>query len=280
MLVDELLKKIELKLPAQSAMDGDRIGLQIEGELCDLKRILVTLELNDEVAEEAVRRRCDCIITFHPLIYTPLLSITNNNRTGRIIQKLIKNSQTLISIHTNFDAFSEGTSKIFADKLGLTIDGFLLHDDSIPNCGIGVIAHPENPLSEHELLEKVALVCNAPLRWTSGRKSKISKIAIVGGSGFSFAVEALKSGADAFITADVSYHRFHELFGNMMLIDPGHYEMEQFVPEGLAFLLKSILSTDEYVSIDVSETVTNPVKYFPETEKYLELQLKKFKPHP
>lgn len=272
MLIDDLLKKIDLKLPARSAIEGDRIGLQIQSGSGEITKIIVTLELNEEVVEEAAHKDCECIITFHPLIYTPLLNITNDNRVGILTQKLIKHNLTLISIHTNFDSFIEGTSKILANKLGFITDGFLMPNESILECGMGVIAHSVMPLKETELLEKVSSICKSPLRWTPGKSKEITKLAIVGGSGFSFIENVIESKVDAFITADISYHKFHEVYGKLMLIDPGHYEMEQFVPEALASLIRDILSTEEIDSVIISETVTNPVKYYPDTDKYIKLQ--------
>ena len=271
MLLNKLLKIIEEKLPAVSAIEGDRIGLQVQSGVNEVNKILITLEINPAVLKEAIKINCDCIITFHPLIYNPLTTLTDNNRVGNLVTSLIKNSIALISIHTNFDTFSEGTSKILAEKLQFEIIDFLQHDINFPDTGMGVIAKPEKPIVENELLERIREICKSPIRYSSlGKKQKIDKIAIVGGNGTSFINKALNSGAQAFITADLTYHRFHEVNGKMMLIDPGHFEMEQFVPAGLAKTLSK--SFDSSVQIELSNVHTNPVKYYPETEKYIRMQ--------
>jgi len=267
MRLDRLLGSIEEFLPEKTAVDGDRIGLQIQGNREEIKKILITLELNDQVIEEAVKLKNDCIISFHPLIYNPLYSITESNRVGRLITKLIQNSIALIVIHTNFDAFSEGTSKILCDKLGLTFEDFLVPDDNMKNCGMGVIGRAKKPLTENELLDKIQKITNSPLRYATGKSGKLlERIAIVGGSGTSFMNQALAKKTDAFITADVSYHQFHAVKGEMTLIDPGHYEMEQFVPEALMNLLAEKLDIKEIETISLSEVHTNPVIYFPDYE--------------
>ena len=273
MLLDKLLNIIEVNLPAASAMGEDKIGLQVQSGKKEVNKILVTLEVNDAVLKEAGKYNCDCIITFHPLIYNPLKFIKDDDRTGSLCSGLIKKSISLISVHTNFDAYSEGTSKIFASRLGLKVIDFLEPDKNFENRGMGVIAVSEKPISPEELLKRIYKICKSPIRYSIKKDlRKLDKIAIVGGSGTAFMDNAIKSGASAFITADITYHRFHEANGKLMLIDPGHYEMEQFVPEGIALLLKEKLSKTDYKSIHISNTLTNPVRYYPKTEKYLTLQ--------
>ncbi|ROL62562.1 Nif3-like dinuclear metal center hexameric protein [Bacteroidetes/Chlorobi group bacterium ChocPot_Mid] len=273
MLLEKLLNIIEENFPAASAVNDDKIGLQVQSGRTEIKKILVALELNDEVLKEARKMKCDCIITFHPLIYNPLERINNDNRIGRLCTNLIKNSISLITIHTNFDSFPKGTSYILAEKLNLEIIEFLLPDTYLENRGIGVIAKPKIKIYTDELIKRVYKICNSPIRYSHfNPKKQINKIAIVGGSGFSFLQYAINKKVDAFITADITYHKFHEIDKKMLLIDPGHYEMEQFVPEAIAKFLKMSLTKNDNLKISISNILTNPVKYYPETEKYLTLQ--------
>jgi len=277
MLLEKLLNIINDNFPAASAMDDDKIGLQVRAGRKKIEKMLVALELNDAVLKEAGKLKCDCIITFHPLIYNPLNNLNEYDRVSALCSELIKNSISLISIHTNFDAFPEGTSYILAKKLGLTVTGFLKDNDSIQNRGMGVVAKAKTKLSSDDLLKRIYKVCKSPIRFSTAKNVKtIEKIAIVGGSGTSFLNDALNSGADAFITADITYHRFHEVNEKMMLIDPGHYEMEQFVPEGIFNFFKKNMDKNDYSAIYLSKTVTNPLKYYPGTEKYITLQKKQF----
>ncbi len=274
MHIIRLLDLIEQLLPAQTAMENDRIGLQVQSGLDEVENLLVTLEIDDEVIDEAISLNCDCIITFHPLIFNPLTSLVQTDRSGRLCSKLIRAGIALISIHTNFDAFAGGTSKIFAEKLGLKTTGFLADDKIYENKGMGVIAEPEAPIKPDELLNKVSSICSSPLRYSASRGNMIKKIAIVGGSGGSFMENAIESGADVFITADLTYHTFHAVAGKIMLIDPGHYEMEQFVPAGLKHLIENEIRNEQIKFIGLSKVLTNPVRYYPDADRYAELQEK------
>lgn len=273
MHIRKLLRKIEDILPAQIAMDGDKIGLQIQGGNNEISGILFALEVNEEIIREAKESGCDCIISFHPLIFYPIVSIDESERVGKLSAELIRNNITLIAIHTNFDAHPEGTSKILCDKLGLIKEEFLVTDKNNSAYGMGVLAKPEKPMTADELLKAVSNVCSSPLRYNRIEETRmINKIAIVGGSGSSFLDEAIESGADAFITADLSYHKFHAVTDKIMLIDPGHYEMEQFVPLGLKNLLQKHLNNDNTLRMQITKNLTNPVRYYPETEQYIRQQ--------
>jgi len=275
MTLGSILKLIERYFPAGTAMEKDRIGLQVQSGNEEVRKILISLELDDHVIEEANQKNCDCIISFHPLIFFPITELHDTQRVGRLVQKLIKNNISLISIHTNFDSYINGTSYILAKKLGLKVNGFLVPDKNHENYGMGIIAETEKTLSPDQLLEKVQSVCMSPVRYNHGQTSEINKIAIVGGSGTSYIGDALAREADCFITADVTYHRFHEVNGKMMLIDPGHYEMEQFVPMGLLQFFKEHIDREEFDFICTSKSLTNPIKYYPsgnyeeEQKKYL-----------
>lgn len=126
--------------------------------------------------------------------------------------------------------------------------------------GMGMIGELKNPMDEKHFLNFVKTKMNTPLiRHTSLLGKNIKKIAVLGGSG-SFAIEAAKvSGADAFITADLKYHDFFTAENQLLLLDIGHFESEQFTKNLLvAFLIKKITN----FAVVLSKTNTNPVKYF------------------
>jgi len=274
MLLKKLLDTIETVFPLQSAIPGDRIGLQVQSGKRNISKVLVTLELNGEVLNEAKEEFADCIVSFHPLIYNPLTSITELDRVGRLCTSLIENSIALVIIHTNFDTYFNGTSKILAEKLGYTVSEILVPDTRLDKTGMGVVAVPKRPLKAADLLRDVGSICRSPLRYCMGKSNSIKKIAIVGGSGSAFLENAIAAGADAFITADVTYHTYHRAAGEIMLIDPGHYEMEQFVPRALAGVLRQKLASGRQLGIIASKIRTNPVEYYPDSNNYSAEQIK------
>lgn len=126
--------------------------------------------------------------------------------------------------------------------------------------GLGMIGDLKEALNEIDFLNLVKIKMNtAPMRHSGFLNKKIQKIAVLGGSG-SFAIEASKSaGADAFITADLKYHDFFTAENQILLVDIGHYESEQYTKNTLvAYLTKKITN----FAVVLSKTITNPVKYF------------------
>lgn len=268
MELSEFISRLETILPPETAMQGDRFGLQLQCGRQGISKVLVTMEVTDAVVEEAVRQSCDCILSFHPLIFAPLTSITETERVGRLCSELIRRNIALIVAHTTFDSFPKGTNFILSQKLDLQVERPLIPDKSVAGFGMGILAKSEFPINLNELVARVSEVCNSPVRFCDGSGKPIQRIAIVGGSGGSFIGDALSAGADVFITADIRYHDFHRVRGIMALIDPGHYEMEQFVATGLAEVIKKFVRFDETLEIIESSILPNPARYFPNTELY------------
>lgn len=98
------------------------------------------------------------------------------------------------------------------------------------------------------------------IRFSDSHKGKIKTIAVCGGAGSGLLNEALKSNADAFITADIKYHTFQEAEGRILLIDAGHYETEIFSLDEIETRLNSF--SNERIKVFKYNKSTNPVKYF------------------
>ncbi|MDW8394267.1 MAG: Nif3-like dinuclear metal center hexameric protein [Chitinophagales bacterium] len=126
--------------------------------------------------------------------------------------------------------------------------------------GTGVLGELPHPLSWREFLFLLRETFHARVirhSWPADRP--ILRIALCGGAG-SFALDAaLQAGADAFATADISYHYFQEAAGRLLLCDIGHYESEQFTSELLLSILKDKLPT---FAARVARQPANPVNYF------------------
>ena len=88
---------------------------------------------------------------------------------------------------------------------------------------------------------------------------KVKKVALCGGSGSSMLGDAIASGADVFVTADIKYHNFFEADNKILLVDIGHFESEKFSPE---ILYDLIIKKFPKFAVRFSETNTNPINYF------------------
>ncbi len=133
-------------------------------------------------------------------------------------------------------------------------------DNQHKNVGSGMIGELEKALPVEEFLKlvKTRLSTNC-IRYTKTSKTSVKKIAVCGGSGSFLLPMALKSGADAFITADFKYHQFFDAEGKLVIADIGHYESEQFTKELIYSFLNGKFTT---FALRLSELNTNPINYF------------------
>lgn len=260
MILGELVERIQKFLPFETGLENDKIGIQLQPNSAEIKRLLVAYEITSEVIWEAKGKKAECIVSFHPLIYNPLESILEQERVGNLLIQLIQNNIALVVCHTNFDAYQFGTSWIFANALGLGEIEFLEPNSKFDKFGMGVYGKFDKQVPVEKFLLQIQKITQSPLRWCKGKTDFIQYVGILGGSGISYSERAFEKGMDAFITADVSYHYFHKYNGKLMVVDPGHWEMEYFVPFGLSKLLKQIFSFDE-LEIIPSLVYTNPVNY-------------------
>lgn len=133
--------------------------------------------------------------------------------------------------------------------------------------GMGMIGSLSNEFSEKDFLTHVKKsLPTGCIRHSNLLEKPISKVAVLGGSG-SFAIASAKrAGAQAFITADLKYHDFYQAENDILLVDVGHYESEQFTKTILAeHLTKKIANFAPALAegnILISKQNTNPVKYF------------------
>jgi len=83
-------------------------------------------------------------------------------------------------------------------------------------------------------------------------------VAVCGGSGSFLLPEAIRQGADVFVTADFKYHQFFDADGKILIADIGHFESEQFTIDLLAGILREKFTT---FAVRLTGINTNPIHY-------------------
>ena len=101
MILRELIQKIEKKYPTFLAESWDNVGLMIGDLGQDIKRILVALEANEAVINEAIELKADLIVTHHPFFFSKFNQINSDTLKGSLALRLIQNGIALYSMHTN-----------------------------------------------------------------------------------------------------------------------------------------------------------------------------------
>ena len=261
MTVKDILHCITAIAPLQWQESYDNAGLQVGDLEAETHKALIALDVTEDLVNEAIAKNCDLIISHHPLIFKGLKHLTPQTYIERVIVKAVKHDIAIISMHTNLDNSYLGVSRVLADKLGLKSLQLLQPSESEPeHCGAGMVGEMENAMEELDFLALVAKSIGTPcLRHSALTGRKIKKVALCGGSGSPFMQDALRQQADAYLTADIKYHDFFVPEGNILLVDGGHFETEQFTKELICDIIQKKFPT---FAAEIAETQTNSVHYF------------------
>lgn len=272
MYYKDFIEILDKEFPTDSAIEGDKVGLQVQSSVHDIRNVMVTYELTEEQIDEAENLNIDAVITFHPLIYRPLLNILEDERVGKLTTRLIKKGILCYTIHTNYDSHQYGTNYLIAQKLKLINSRFLIPVSGYENKGMGLIGFLPEKMHKYDFIALCHEIFSCPLRYSNNSIDWINSVAVVGGSGSTYISDAVKAKADAFITGDLSYHIFHAYSEQLLLIDAGHYETEQFIRNSMFEQTRRLFKSYD-LKVYCSTTYTNPIRYYPDTTNYIEKQI-------
>jgi dinuclear metal center YbgI/SA1388 family protein len=367
MRLGDIQQILESWAPKELAWERDNVGLQIGSAGKRISKILVALDVTDEVISEASRKKIDLIISHHPLLFHPLKSINEEERVGRLVNALCRQKIALYAMHTNLDFTANGVSFSLAKKLRLNnarvlqqqhssqkkivvfvprshveqvasamtaagagrignyeecsfrgegVGTFNASQQSKPflgnkgrlervnetrlemnvpswkidhvtgamqaahpyeevaydiydlvnsnrNYGAGVLGEYASAISLKEFLRTIQRALNVPaLRYSGDAKKSIQCVALCGGSGASLLPAALRANADAFVTADISYHAFQDSDNRIALIDAGHYETEHpAIEEIVGYLKHEFALKKQRIYVTASTRISNFVQY-------------------
>jgi dinuclear metal center YbgI/SA1388 family protein len=110
---------LDQAIPLEYQEPYDNSGLQVGEQDSVIDSVLLTLDVTQEVIAEAVQKKCNLIVSHHPLIFTPLKRISEGSASERTVADAIRGKIAVYSSHTCFDAMSWGVSRIMAEKTGL-----------------------------------------------------------------------------------------------------------------------------------------------------------------
>jgi len=119
MKVKDITDYLEVLAPLNYAEDFDNVGLLVGAYNTEVTGILVTLDTIESVVDEAIAKKCNLIVSFHPIIFNGLKKINDNSYVERVVTKAIKNNIAIYSMHTALDNVKEGVSGKMAEILDL-----------------------------------------------------------------------------------------------------------------------------------------------------------------
>lgn len=259
MKVKDITGAVEAFAPLSIQEDWDNSGLCIGSPEQEVHGVLVGFDCTPALVEEAAACGADLIITHHPLIFNGIKKISPEDPVGLALIKAVSAGIAVYAAHTTADKVLGGVSGAMARRLELT--GVEVLDKEEGGVGLGAVGDLPGPMRCGEFVEYVkAKFSLRVLRTSRPLDIPVSRVAVCGGSGSSMIADAMRSGAQAYLCGDISYHRFFTP-KNFMVMDIGHFEGEVEIVDILFSLLRKNFPT---FAIRTSSELagSNPVHYY------------------
>ena len=126
MILKEIVQFIEDKFPLENQESYDNCGLTYGHLENELNGILVCLDVTEEVVNEAIKKKCNLIISHHPVIFRGISKIDGSKINLRVLEKCIQHNIALYALHTNLDNHHSGVNKEISNRIGLENPKILL----------------------------------------------------------------------------------------------------------------------------------------------------------
>jgi dinuclear metal center YbgI/SA1388 family protein len=215
------------------AESWDAVGLVCGDPDADVRSVMFAVDPTRAVADEALARGADLLVTHHPLFLRGVHSVAATGFKGRVVHSLITGGCALHVAHTNADSAAPGVSDALAAALGLTVTAPLDPSPADPHAcrGIGRIGELATPETLGAFAARAARALPATatgLRIAGDPDRLVRTVAVCGGAGDSLFDAVRRSGADLYVTADLRHHPASEALehGGPALLDAPHWATE------------------------------------------------------
>ena len=258
MIIKDLISIIEEFAPLSAQEKYDNAGLIIGDESADIDSALLCVDVTEAVIDEAIDKGCGVIISHHPIIFSPIKTITTRTYIDRVVIKAIKHNIALYACHTNLDSVYGGMSWRLAELLSIK-NCKLLDGDTNTMQGFGIVGELDVEIDILDLLKTVKDKLGiGAIRYSEIESRKIKKIALCTGSGGSLLESAINSGAELYLSADFKYNNYLDAKSRIIIADIGHFESEYCVIDLLFDIIRKKIST---FVVHKSEETKNPINY-------------------
>lgn len=249
----EIMQVIEAAYPRSAALDFDNVGLLAGRAEKEVNRVYLALDATDAVIDRAIEAGADMLITHHPLIFSPMKRVTDEDFIGRRVVKLIQNDIAYYAMHTNYDVLGMATlsEKILGIKNSQVLDVTMCEDGNEE--GIGRVGDLEKPMTLEEccvyVKHKLKL---GSLKVFGDMNGTVSRLAVSPGSGKSAVAPAIAKGADVLVTGDIGHHDgLDAVEQGLAVIDAGHYGTEYIFIDDMKHFLED--------KLPVLDVMTTPI---------------------
>ena len=255
--VKDIIRELERLAPPSLAEPWDNVGLMVGDKEQRVTTVFVCLDVTSDNVKRAIDCGADLIVSHHPLLFSPVGRIVEQDITGSILRNLIRHDISVYSAHTNLDHAQGGMNDVLAKRLDLTEIRSFTPEEATDAFGkpvdaIGRVGVLPMPMEMEDFVEFVrhTLSCHS-IRYVGSPDDAVSKVAVCSGSGGDGIYTAYRSGADVYVTSDVKHHEAQLAFElGINLIDAGHFETENTICSFMTEFLESRFDTLNVIPSD------------------------------
>lgn len=258
---------METFAPTSFAEKWDNVGVLVEpSEPVDIKTILLTNDLSEDVLKEAKEIKANLIISYHPPIFSGLKQLTTKTWKERIIVGCIENRIAVYSPHTSWDSCPNGVNDWLANSLPISSMNIALPNAVNPTFGAGRVCEVSESLTLSQAIEKIKSYTGIPdvrvgVATSGSLDSKIKNFGVCAGSGASV-LKDIKEPIDLFITGELGHHEALEAIHRQInVVALNHSNSERGYLKVFKKTLDEMLINQE-VKVVVSSADADPLKTY------------------
>ncbi len=260
MIVRDIVEVIEEYAPLWAQAEYDNSGLLVGTLERPVHGILLCVDVDDAVLDEARQLGADMVVSHHPPIFDPLRRMTEASLSERVVARAVREGVVLYAAHTNLDCAPGGMSHYLARQLGIRVERVLdpLSETSV--YGYGVVGTLDEPVAVRDFLRCVTDILHiGSIRHSALCYDTVHRVALCTGAGGSLIGRAFSAGAEVYLAADFKYNHFLDADGRLIVADIGHFESEYCAIDLLYDIITKKIAT---FAIHKSVQSRNPVHYF------------------
>ena len=255
MTVQTIYDLLQTVAPFETQMEGDNSGLLVGSPQQEIHRILFALDVTEPVIDEAAALGAELIVTHHPLLFSPIRSLTDESYEGRLIRRLVRENISLIAAHTNLDQAPGGINDTLAALCGLA---------EISGEGFFRAGFLPEPMTVRAYADLLGENLRTVVRVMAPEDRIIRRVGLCSGSGGSEWTQAKETGCDAFVSGEIKHHFALALAdAGIAALECGHFATEE---PGVAALAEALQNSLDHVECNVRVFVSAVSAYsFPRT---------------
>ncbi len=246
MTVRDLYRIIDSIAPFDTQAEFDNSGFLVGDPAQEVTTILMALDVTPAVIDEAVECGAQLVITHHPLLFSPLRRLTEEDYEGRLIRRLTRENISLISAHTNLDQAPGGINDTLAELCGLT---------GVQGEGFFRWGELPEPMSARAYEACLRERLGDSVRLMGPEDAPVRRIGLCSGGGSDEWPQAAEAGCDGFLSGEIKHHHALAMAESGLVgFECGHFATEFPGISVLASALQNALCTIECnVRVYVSE---------------------------